>query len=126
MPVFVFGQMDGTIKIRKSTVITPCKNCGANTIFTGTNGLKVRLDRRESFKKEDIKCYKINIFQNGALLTCFNALPDTVNSIPFISPGKYYLNANADNFTLSMKEIIISENKTTNVVFEFGEVEKKN
>jgi hypothetical protein len=123
LPFTLLSQTEGTITIHKPG--DPCSICAANTVFQGSKGLTVRLNRKESFRKETINCYKISLYQNGSLLVCFNALPDTVNYIPYITPGKYDVVASADNRALEKKEITIEDNKTSYIVFEFGENENK-
>jgi hypothetical protein len=119
-PFLSIGQTNGTITIKK-----PCKNCVQNNFLTGTNELRIKLDRKDSFKNKEIKCYTIRIFTNDTLLTCVIASPDTVNTIMFIPPGIYNVLASADETTVAINEVKLPSNKKVYLNFEFEVTEAK-
>ncbi len=104
--------------------MAPCDSCTEIKYFS-TSGLKVILNRTENFKKENIKCYRIQIFKNNLLLTCYSVQPDSISPKALIPPGKYDVIASADSYTKEMRDILIGENKTVYIGFEFDMAETK-
>ena len=127
MPTILFAQTKGTISIHKPTKVVSCGNCVQNRFFLGSSGMRIFINSTDSFKKEKITCYKVQIYRNDTLLTCFQIQPDNGAGPTYDIPqGKYDIKVSADNISREFKAVAFNAEITTPLFFNFdsNELEK--
>ena len=124
VPVALTAQ-NGTITIRKPGETGPCGICNDNKFSQVKSGITVKINRTREFKKQNIRCFKVDILWNDSLTACYTVTPGITSPLLPVPPGTYNVIARADNNRLEIENVTVAANNPVSLSFNFVKEKKR-